>query len=155
MKIIPVVLSIALWVPLIAIKWLLIWPVTFVVVSIMWLQRVPHEAWPKFFRNDNHRPFTYHEMVFRNFAEGVKRIFRHPPEAEVKEAGRTEPGPTYHPKHFAWRWRRYGMASSIRLVWVYPFRKYYGELYLGFKLNSEPPDLDFATSLRPFAKVGR
>lgn len=79
-------------------------------------------------------------------------MLKHP--EKYVEAGTTEPGPTYHDKSFAWRWRRAGLLSSFRMVWLYPKRKHYGELYIGWKIDSEPPDLDFASSPRLWAEVG-
>ena len=55
---------------------------------------------------------------------------------------------------FQWRFRHYRFMCSIRLLWIYPGRKHYGELYIGWKLNSAPPELDFALSTRVWAEVG-
>ena len=144
------ILAILLWPPVIAVKLVLV-VLGFIVVPVgMAVGRIP-----TLYRNDESRgrPYTLWEMVVRNPVDGFKYLLKHP--KSWKEAGLTEPGPTYHDKAFAWRWRRSGLLASIRLVWVFRKRKKYGELYLGWKIGSEPPDLDFATSLRPFSSIGQ
>ena len=148
-------LSILLWLPVLFIEFLL-WPLCAVVVTLT----IPfgRSAVPKIFRNDQSRgrPFTWTEMVLRNNSDGWKKMVEHPPIEEIIERGTTEPGPTYHNGHFRWRWRRWRWLSSFRMVWVYPGRKRYGEWYIGWKLNSEPPDLDFASGgIRFWARVGQ
>ena len=173
------VARILLWPPVIAIKFAS-WPLVALWVLWHWYRETPLSDWPDYIAPDfgRGRPFTLNEMIFRNFGEGFKRLFDHPPFGSVSTIGLAEPGPTYHDRRFAWRYRSAGLFASFRAVWVYwrePLTLYkpdsfffwrseswsiveippkYGELYIGWKLLSEPPDLDFATSLRVFSTVG-
>ena len=108
------------------------------------------------------QPFTYWEAAIRNPVGGFGWLIDHPPRDEVKTYGEVrEPshikfvnGAKIPVPHFQWRFRHHGLMCSIRLLWIYPRRNHYGELYLGWKLNSAPPELDFAMSPRPWATVG-
>lgn len=110
------------------------------------------------------RPFTYHEAAIRNPVGGFGWLFEHPPEDDVGTYGEVrEPsdvkfvnGAKVKVPMFQSRFRIYehDLMCSIRLLWIYPRRKHYGELYIGWKLLSAPPELDFALSPRIWATVG-
>ena len=141
-------MSILVWIAMIPIKAVLFVAGIVIVPSHFWFKT----PLPKLYQRTPGRPNTIWELMIRNPVDGLKRVIKHPD--SFSEKGMTEPGPTYHDKSFAWRWRRHKWLSSIRLVWRYNSKKY-GEFYLGWKLGSEPPDLDFAISLRPYATIGQ
>ena len=99
------------------------------------------------------RPKTYWERAIRNPVGGFNYLISHPPAEEILTYGSvTEPTP--EGPRFQWRFRQaWEPLCSMRIVWRYS-RKNYGELYLGWKLLSAPPELDFALSLRPWATIG-
>ena len=59
-------------------------------------------------------------------------------------------------RRFGWQWRRAGALSMIRLLWIYPGARRYGELFIGWKLGYQEiaDELDFALQPRFFATVG-
>lgn len=99
----------------------------------------------------NGRPYTYWEAAIRNPVGGFNYLIEHP-ETYASYGKVVEPGQT--DDRFQWRFNHYKLLCSLRLVWKYSDTRY-GELYLGWKLGSAPPELDFALSLRPWATVGQ
>ncbi len=146
-------LSIVLWLPVIAAK---------AVLALLGIVIVPWGVWsgsvPWLYQADDNRPWTVWEMLVRNPVNNMKHLLSHPDEYTTRTnlgGVQMEAQPMIdNDMRFAWRWRRSNILSSIRLVWVYNETRY-GELYLGWKLGSAPPALDFA--IQPFrwwAKVG-
>ena len=93
------------------------------------------------------------ERAIRNPVGGFDYLIPHPPLEQVETFGSvsepTAEGPRLQARlRVAWE-----PLASIRIVWRYSGTKY-GELYLGWKLLSQPPLLDFALSLRPYATIG-
>ncbi len=107
---------------------------------------------PRLYRASEGRPWTFWEMAVRNPVGGLDYLLNHP--ADYLTYGYEPLEPTLQDRRFAWRVRQSGVLVSFRCVWRYSAEKY-GELYVGWKLGSEPPKLDFATSLRPWAEVGQ
>ena len=123
--------------------------VGFVVVPLsFWRGR----ALPDLFQIGRNRPDTIWEAAIRNPVGGFGWIVPHPPEIEVRQWGEIEE-PTAEGPWFQWRIRGCGWLSSIRFVWRYSDKRY-GEFYLGWKLLSDPPELDFAMSPRLWATIG-
>lgn len=146
------------WIPWVAVK-LVLMALGVVVVPF----GLATGKWWKLYEATEGRPVTFWELVFRNPVDGMKRYIKHPyiePGEKhsklVLESGFIPEDEKWNkfPDYFFWRWRRYKWMASFRMVWIYPGHKYYGEFYFGWKLNSEPPDLDFAMSPRILAKVG-
>ena len=137
-------ISILLWPPVMALKIFLALLGVVIVPLGMWTDSVP-----KLYESDNNRPWTCWEMIVRNPVNNFKKLVAHP----YSYSGYGTPDPDKLEKKFAWRFRHYGLLSSIRLVWLYNEKKY-GEFYLGWKLGSAKPDLDFAMQLRVWADVG-
>lgn len=90
-------------------------------------------------------------LMIRNPVSGFGLIFRHPVTRTTTFGEIREPHTT--DSKFQFRLKHNGLFCSIRMLWKYS-RTRYGELYVGWKLDSEPPLLDFALSLRPWATVG-
>jgi len=98
------------------------------------------------------RPDTYWERAIRNPVGGFGWLIKHPPTRKITTRGSVqEPGSTT--KRVQARLRYSGLLVSVRLLWKYS-EEHYGEMYLGWKLRSAPPELDFALSLRLWADVG-
>jgi hypothetical protein len=124
-----------------------------VVLVLAGLVAVPFtSATSGLFRAGANRPHTYWERAIRNPVGGFDHLVPHPESFETEGADPIEP--TKQHRRFAWRARHSGWLSSLRLVWRYNDTKY-GELYIGWKLGSNPPLFDFALSLRPYATVGQ
>lgn len=141
-------LAILLLPPVAAIKIILI-PIGLVVVwvKMIYLQRDMEHG---LYQIEKGRPFTYWEAAIRNPVGGFNFLIKHPDNYDTY-------GKVYEPRlttdRFQWRFNHYKLLCSLRLVWKYSGTRY-GELYLGWKLGSAPPELDFALSLRPWATVG-
>ena len=141
-------ISIVAWIPSLLVKGIL-YLLGFIIVPVCFKLKLDL---PKVYRGTPGRPHTIWELAVRNPVDGFKRLIDHPKRQEVKQKGDVEE-PHLTDSKFQWRWRRWKWLSSIRLVWKYN-QKRYGEFYFGWKLNSEPPDLDFGVQFRPFGKVG-
>ena len=103
------------------------------------------------YRRGKSRPNTWWERAIRNPVGGFGFLIRHP--TSVHTYGWKLVEPHQSARRFLWRFKTSGVMCSIRLVWKYSATRY-GECYLGWKLDSAPPELDFALSLRPWATVG-
>jgi len=111
------------------------------------------KALPDLYRIGKGRPDTIWEAMIRNPVGGFGWLLIHPMPEQVDTYGQVlEPSNT--DKYLQGRLRHAGPFCSIRLLWQYPGRKRYGELYLGWKLLSAPPEFDFALSARFWATVG-
>ncbi len=100
------------------------------------------------------RPMTYWERAIRNPVGGFGWLIPHPPSTLTKTYGSVSE-PTSESPRFQWRFKRSRFPlCSFRVVWRYSAAKY-GECYVGWKLDSAPPELDFALSLRPYATIGQ
>lgn len=150
-------LSVLLWLPMTAVKLVLILLGPLVVPACFWF----HWRIPKPWRGTPGRPRTMWELIIRNPADGLKQYFTNPPLEKQRRAG-SHPGYlesaplVKEVRYFGWQWRRYKLYSMVRIVWIYPGKKRYGEWFLGFKLGYEPEyGMDFAGPLpRPWATVG-
>jgi len=138
-----ILVSILLWLPVIALKIVL-------VIAGLLLVRFT-SASSGLYRAGPNRPWTWKERAIRNPVGGFDYLISHPDDHST--FGTENPEPSSQGARFAWRFRIAGILSSIRLVWRYS-KKNYGELYLGWKIGSAPPRLDFALSLRPWADIG-
>ena len=145
------ILSVLAWVPVALVKLALI-VVGLPAVYIKRRRSGPESMYDGLFRIEKKRPNTYWEAAIRNPVGGFGYLID--PPTEFATYGTHPIEPTKQNSRFAWRFRHRKLLSSIRLVWRYS-SKYYGELYLGWKLGSEPHQLDFGLSLRPFATVGQ
>lgn len=141
---------------------LVIWPAALATKLILLLLGIPGVAIKRalglsmkrgVYQVADGRPDTYWEAAIRNPVGGFDFLIDHPPPYTIEQRGDVkEPGDTH--RKFQWRLRWSGVLVSVRFVWKYSSSRY-GELYLGWKLLSEPPKLDFASSIRPWAKVGQ
>ena len=138
-----IVVSLILWVPVIILKVLLVILGLVLVPVLMTLKK----DLPKIYRGV---PATMWNQTIRNPVGGFGWLLKHPPSS--KQFGLLSE-PTPDGPHFQWRFRLAGVTSSLRLAWRYS-RTRYGELYLGWKIDSAPPEFDFALSLRPWATIG-
>jgi len=125
---------------------------------------------PKMFRADANRPQTWWEMAVRNPANGTKFWVKHPNRGEVKTYGKvreandtsvttfvtfsTTESKVVPVPYLQARVRHWKHLISFRTQWIYPGRRRYGEIYIGWKLLSESPALGFALQFRWMAKVG-
>jgi hypothetical protein len=138
-----------------------------IVLVVLGLIVVPLAFWkdralPDIFRIGEGRPYTMWEAAIRNPVGGFGWLLPHPESHEIATYGEVrEPsdilfmrGAKIKVPSFQMRFRHHFPLCSIRLLWIYPGRKHYGELYIGWKLNSAPPELDFALSPRLWAEVG-
>ena len=130
-----------------------------ILLTLLGLLVVPIGFWtghmPRLYRGTPGRPDTIWELAVRNPVDGLKRVIPHPETFSEAGNGLLESRQMVDARRYgAWRWRRSGALASLRCIWIYPGAHHYGELYVGFKLGSEPPDLDFALSLRPRGTVG-
>lgn len=139
-------LSVLLWLPVMAVHAVL-WLAGLVIVPATFPRL------PSLYVIAPGRPHTIWEAAIRNPVGGFRWLFAHPPADQVRTWGTENPEPTAQSRRFAWRFRLSGWMSSLRLVWRYSAGRY-GELYVGWKLLSDPPPLDFGVSLRPWARVG-
>jgi len=143
------ILAILLLVPVAVIK---------VILILLGLVIVPFAFWrgkalPDMYRIGINRPYTVWEAMIRNPVGGFGWLLEHPEPEQVRTYGEVlEPSNIIKPLQA--RFRHAGLFCSIRLLWQYPGYKHYGELYLGWKLLSAPPELDFALSARFWATVG-
>ena len=160
------ILSIIAWLPVIVIKFVLIIMGLIIVPFYMGvLKKNPPGLW----RHGMGRPYTVWEAAIRNPVGGFDHLIIHPMEYKVITNLAQHPINGFDNiemeaipmikagQKFAWRFRYAGILSSLRLVWLYPgkYVSHYGELYIGWKLGSNPPLLDFALSFRPWARVGK
>lgn len=137
------VFSVLLWVPVVAIK---------VVLVVLGLIVVPVTSRTHgLYRAGPDRPKTYWERAVRNPVGGFDYLIDHPKGNTRTYGALVEPHLTT--ERFQYRFKVAGVLSSIRIVWKYSKTRY-GESYVGWKIDSAPPRLDFAMSLRPWAKVG-
>ena len=137
-----ILLSILLLLPVAVVKVLL------VILGLVLVPVTP--ASTGLYRAGSGRPNTYWERAIRNPVGGFGWLLRHPNSWKVfgSVSEPTPDGP-----RFQWRFRIAGILCSLRLVWRYS-REKYGEMYLGWKIDSAPPEFDFALSLRPRATIG-
>lgn len=142
MRPLGLVLGIALWPLIMAVK------VALVLVGLVAVRYTDPDR--GMWRRGFGRPDTWWERAIRNPVGGFDHMIRHPDSynqwGEVREAPFTL-------KRFQWRVRYSGLLVSVRLLWQYNHERY-GELYVGWKLGSNTPLLDFAMSLRPWATSG-
>jgi len=138
-----ILLSIVLWIPVIVIK---------LVLVVLGLGIVPISSKTSgLYRAGTGRPVTYWERAVRNPVGGFDYLLKHPDTS--KTYGYVLMEPHQMANSFVWRFKVAGVLSSVRMVWKYSKTRY-GECYLGWKIDSAPPQLDFALSLRPWATVG-
>ena len=142
-----ILLSILLWVPVAAIKIILV--VAGVVIVPMTIDR--RDGLPDLYRTGKDRPYTAWEAVFRNPVGGFGWLIDHPLDPYTTYGSVEEP--TVAGPRFQWRFNIFDYFSSLRLVWKYS-DAHYGELYIGWKLGSAPPEFDFALSPRFWATIG-
>lgn len=132
-------------VPVAAIKAILV-IVGLIVVPVMFSRGLP-----ALYRIGEGRPQTIWEAAIRNPVGGFGFLFEHP-EGEVYQIGEVLEA-TETTKTLQARCRTHKYFASVRFLWKYSETRY-GELYIGWKLNSAPPEFDFALSARVWAKVG-
>jgi len=142
-----ILLSILLWVPVAAIKIILVAAGVFIVP----LRIDSERGLPKLYWIGAARPYTVWEAAFRNPVGGFGRLIDHP-DGDYTTYGSVEE-PTATGPWFQKRFNIHGYYSSLRLVWRYS-KTHYGELYIGWKLGSAPPEFDFALSPRFWATIG-
>ena len=138
-----ILLSIVLWIPAIVLK------VMLVLIGVFIVHLTPSNR--GLYRAGPGRPTTYWERAIRNPVGGFDYLLPHPDTS--KTYGYVLMEPHKMANSFVWRFKVAGVLSSVRLVWKYSKTRY-GECYLGWKIDSAPPRLDFALSLRPWATVG-
>jgi len=134
-----------LWPPVIAAKVVLVLLGPIVVPIGMAFGRVP-----VLYQADSNRPQTAWEMIVRNPVNGMKWWIT-PPEYYYTVGEIVEPHATT--KRVQARWNVSRLLTSFRFLVKWNDKRY-SELYIGWKLGSEPGALDFALSFRPFATVG-
>lgn len=147
--------SILLWIPVAAVKVALAF-VGFVIVPLF---MALNWKLPKVYRGTPGRPHTIWELTFRNMVDGWKWYFDQP---MAHLSGGSHPvylesfALHVQGRRFGWQWRRSGLRSMFRCMWIYPGGVHYGEFFIGWKIGYQEirKELDFALQLRPWADVG-
>lgn len=137
-------LAILLLIPVAAIK------IVLVLLGVIVVPLTFQRGLPSLYRIGVGRPHTMWEAIVRNPVGGFGWLITHP--ATYATYGAVQE-PHLTTARFQWRLRNYRWLSSLRLVWKYSDTRY-GELYVGWKLGSAPPELDLALSVRLWATVG-
>lgn len=116
---------------------------------------------PDMWRVGKGRPYTIWEAAIRNPVGGFGYIFEppiywntegiHDPDRWLANVAEEHPDLRKKEKNTIYRWRWTGWMISYRRVWLWN-ETHYGEIYFGWKLGSDPDQLDFATSFRPYVK---